>query len=202
MSDDKRLVKFEFLMRDINKALGSSVRNGRYNATLSLIYDREQLNEFGKIIFKCSQLRFYVGEKWYFLLWQEKYGKDLSSAFKDERKQFEAAKELVTSINEGNWATDRYIYRYKGEGWRSDAYRFIFWALMVLAVDETDKEEHLSEICDFAKMLKISDDEVADIINVIKYIFQNKTAKEIKTLSVKTIFKNVPNIYGDSKNSK
>ena len=42
---------------------------------------------------------------------------------------------------------------------------------MVLTVDKTDEEKHLSIICDIAKMLNISDDEMKDISDVIQFIY-------------------------------
>ena len=39
---------------------------------------------------------------------------------------------------------------------------------MILTVDKTDAEDHLALICDFAKMLRITEDEFEDIIQTIK----------------------------------
>lgn len=65
---------------------------------------------------------------------------------------------------------------------------FLFWALMVLAVDDTDKEKHLSLICDFARMLEVTDDEMKDLVNVIKRIFKCGDYEPIKTQRVKYMF--------------
>ena len=46
---------------------------------------------------------------------------------------------------------------------------------MILAVDDTDKEEHLSLICDFAKLLRINDTEMMDIVQIIRLIFGKET---------------------------
>lgn len=65
---------------------------------------------------------------------------------------------------------------------------FLFWALMVLAVDDTNKEKHLSLICDFARMLEVTDDEMKDLVNVIKRIFKCGDYEPIKTHKVKIMF--------------
>ena len=66
--------------------------------------------------------------------------------------------------------------------------RCLFWALMVLAVDDTDKEKHLSLICDFARMLEVTDDEMKDLVNVIKRIFKCGDYEPIKTQKVRDTF--------------
>lgn len=67
---------------------------------------------------------------------------------------------------------------------------------MSLAVDRTDYEERLSTVCDFAVMLGISDDEIADIVQVVRYVYRDIKAKDValKTSSCKEVFKNlIPN---------
>ena len=51
--------------------------------------------------------------------------------------------------------------------------KFVFWAILMLTVDSTNKEEHLSLICDFAMALEISDEEMLDIIKVIQIIYDS-----------------------------
>ena len=60
----------------------------------------------------------------------------------------------------------------KGE---CDKYAFIFWALMVITVDDTGKEEHLSQICDFSRFLEISNEEVVNLIQLIRIVYRNKS---------------------------
>ena len=59
----------------------------------------------------------------------------------------------------------------KGE---CDKYSFIFWALIVLTVDDTDKEERLSQICDFSRFLEINEEEMMNITRLICAICKNK----------------------------
>lgn len=57
-----------------------------------------------------------------------------------------------------------------------EGYRFILLALMILRVDMTDIEKKLSLICEFAKLLSITDKEFEDIIDIMNKIYENKKA--------------------------
>lgn len=59
----------------------------------------------------------------------------------------------------------------KGE---CDKYSFIFWALMVLTVDDTDKEERLSQICDFSRFLEIDEEEMMNITRLVRTVCRSK----------------------------
>lgn len=71
----------------------------------------------------------------------------------------------------------------------------LFLALMILAVDDTDKEKHLSTICDFARMLKVSDDEMLDLVNVVKYVFQDDSYEMPKSEMICVDFAEVLTMY-------
>ena len=45
---------------------------------------------------------------------------------------------------------------------------------MVLTVDDTDKEERLSQICDFSRFLEINEEEMMNITRLICAICKNK----------------------------
>ena len=61
---------------------------------------------------------------------------------------------------------------------------------MILLLTKKDKTENLSKIRDFASMLKISDDEVMDIVQVIKMIFTKNVTNwpKLKTRTIQEIF--------------
>lgn len=103
--------------------------------------------------------------------WWEKY-KD--SSFEDPKIRTNAAKDFVHYCNMPIN--------------RKEAYKFIFWSLMILTVDDREKEKHLSIICDFARMLHISDEEMEDLVTVIKIIYGNGEGKRLKSKMVKDIF--------------
>ena len=67
----------------------------------------------------------------------------------------------------------------------------IFAALMSLAVDRTDYEERLSTVCDVAVMLDISDDEMADIVQAVRFVYRDIKADDVdlKTESCQKFFK-------------
>lgn len=166
LSNDMRMLKFETLIKDIDKTISvygetlssiisssiSTVSNiNSKNKSMLLIYDYNKLNNYGKIILDNSNL--YISD------WNEKYNEN---NLKDNKIKIVAAKEFIECCRKN----DRYRYN------------FIFWAMMVLTVDKTDQEKHLSLICDFARMLRISDDEMLSILNMIKIIYHKKDKKD------------------------
>ena len=68
---------------------------------------------------------------------------------------------------------------------------------MILTVDKTDAEEHLALICDFAKMLRITEDEFEDIIQTVKIVY-NEVATEyvFKSESIPSVLGSLFNMYG------
>lgn len=71
----------------------------------------------------------------------------------------------------------------------SNRFRVVFWAMMILTVDDTDKEGHLSLVCDLARMLEVSDEDVMDILHVIQVIYhQNEEGIKFHSEYMKDIF--------------
>lgn len=189
MSNDVRIIKFETLIKDINEAanrtggifgrigaemaisvMGQTKRIN--NSCLALIYDYHKLNDYGKTIMEQSSL--YITD------WNTKYGN--VSSFEGIESKIKAAKELIRCC--------------RMEENRKEAYKFLFWAMMVLSVDKTDKDEHLSLICDFARMLKITDDEMVDMLQVIKVIYhEEEPGFEFKSGTVPSYFTRVLSLY-------
>ena len=69
---------------------------------------------------------------------------------------------------------------------------------MILSVDDSMADYHLSRICEFAKIMNVSDDKLLDIAAVIKYIYNdndNKGEFEFKSSSVKKVFKDLVNLF-------
>lgn len=67
-----------------------------------------------------------------------------------------------------------FLFKERCQKGECDKYSFIFWALMVLTVDDTDKEEHLSRICDFSRFLEINEEEMMNIVQLVCAICKNK----------------------------
>lgn len=55
----------------------------------------------------------------------------------------------------------------KGEG---DKYSLLFWALLILAFDDMDKEEHLSQICALSVFLGINGEEMRNLVRIVYMI--------------------------------
>ena len=184
--NDVRMAKFETLISDINLNIQMDKDNAFYglgglmgiyrrvkfcngNTALALIYDYESCNDYAKIILDKSALCIITNGNMMVDSWKEKY--PTYDVFNDVKKTIDASKEFVQFCR-------------KKEN-ISEGYKFIFWALMVLAVDRTDAENHLALICDFAKMLYITEEEFEDLIHIVKIIYKEEKFGEYKLVSEK-----------------
>lgn len=189
-----RIVKYETLIEDINSNITKRQRatgffsaiaakfNSTGNTALALIYDYDKCNEYAKVIMNKSELVLDDLDEIniVFDYWMEVY--PTFEKFKDPKRKIEASKKLVQLCRNELNATE--------------GYKFIFWALMILTVDKTDAEEHLALICDFAKMLRITEDEFEDIIQIIKIIYNEVTSEYLfKSENIPSIFGSLLNIY-------
>lgn len=178
-----RMAKYETMIEDID----STIRCGRGsltgNTALALIYDYEKCNEYAKVIMDKSTLRF--SDKWVISddVWEKAY--PTYDEFEDPKRRIEASKKLVQLCRDSRNDNERY--------------KFIFWALMILTVEKTDAEEHLALICDFAKMLGITEDEFDDIIQGIKIVYNEVTTEYVfKSETVPAILGSLCDMYGIS----
>lgn len=185
---DMRMAKYETLIEDINSNIKKfagffgllgrmSVLSGSSstgNTALALIYDYDKCNDYAKVIMDKSTLFFNSSDDKSTDLWKKAY--PTYEDFKDAKKRIEASKKLVQLCRTTANSTE--------------GYKFIFWALMILTVDKADAEEHLALICDFAKMLGITEDEFEDIIQTVKIIYNEVTTEYV--------FKseNIPSVLG------
>ncbi|MBL6465886.1 MAG: hypothetical protein JNG49_05685 [Peptostreptococcus stomatis] len=184
---EAKLEQFKKIIIDINNKINSNEINGQ-NKALGLIFDYDKCNEYAKIVIDKTSLResIPIGEK--FSKWEKTYSDII--LFNDIDTKIRAAKSFI------EYCKDHHN--------RTEGYKFIFWSLIILTVDNNCAEEHLSFICDFAKLLDITNDEFEDIINVIKYIYNEVDEKYIfKSLTIKENFcykLNIlnPDILGES----
>lgn len=181
-----RMAKYETMIEDIDSNIKKSIGifgflramgmggSSTGNTALALIYDYEKCNEYAKVIMDKSTLLFNTSDDVTTDLWKKAY--PTYDEFKDAKRRIEASKKLVQLCRNTINATE--------------GYKFIFWALMILTVDKTDAEGHLALICDFAKMLRITEDEFEDIIQTIKIVYNEVTTEYV--------FKseNIPSILG------
>lgn len=182
---DKRNIAFELLIRNINLRIKKQTKLTKLmlspepspesdclNMSLALIYDYDKLNDYAKIIVQKSKILLTAGDNSAVDVWASRHTSRIG--FKN--------------LNVGVSAKDFVKYCLEPQN-IAEGYKFIFWALMILTVDKTDAAEHLSLICDFARMLRIGDDEMEDIVYIIKIIFQkDSTAYVFKTTTVPYIF--------------
>lgn len=143
-----------------------------------MIFNCEDFNDYAKIIYANSYIEIILNDDTEKSNWDKQFPN--IERFDDGKQKIDAGTALVRKLNSPQ---------------KEEAYKFIFWSLMVLAVDDKNKDEYLSLICDYARMFKISDDEMKDMVNVIKFIFQDKTAQPIKTGNVLSIFGTVLQMY-------
>lgn len=167
---DVRMAKFETMIEDIDSELDGYADSAE-NTSLALIYDYNKCNEYAKAIMDKSTSS-WVDEEW-----KTRYSS--YDAFSSPKIKIDAAKEFV------KYCRQSYI-NYAG-------YQFIFWALMVLTVDKSNAEEHLSLICDFAQMLKISDEEFEDVLQIVKVIYNEVGGEGEKEYIFKS--KQIPKIF-------
>lgn len=202
MSNDMRIVKFKMMIRDIWDNLGQSVlvreitdSNGGYinggwgTAWLAIIFDYNKLNDYGKVI--MDQVCMLDQDEFSDQGDAVKSIRIFVERCKDMEYRMKAAKGLVGMLNK---QCREFDFELRG---RYEGLLFIFWSLMILAVDETDKEDYLSLICDFAEMLKIRDVEMMDLVQIIRAICHMEGNKNIKTKSVEALFRNVIERYED-----
>lgn len=164
-TDGTRILKFQVFIRNINNTLKKheltpnfiNLRDTPESALISpldIIFKRDSLNIYGRIIIQIAT--FDIACPLYCRTWYEEYS---DKNFNSEQIKYSAAKDFISFL------------RHYPNYYKATKYIFIFWGLMVLSVDETDADDKLSLICDFAKMLLITDDELIDIANIIKLIY-------------------------------
>lgn len=190
--NDMRMAKYETLIEDIDSNIKKSIRpyNELFglarplvatfdsfsgNTALALIYDYNKCNDYAKVIMDKSTLVLNTSDDRFTDLWKRDY--PTYEEFKEAKRTIEAAKKFVQLCRTTANSTE--------------GYKFIFWALMILTVDKTDAEEHLALICDFAKMLRITDDEFEDIIQTVKFVYNEvPTDYDFKS-------QNIPDVLGN-----
>ena len=182
--DDMRVAKLESMVEELNKALESPhslLRNITINWTkidytspLSLIFQPDTINSYATTILRKHLLQVSVSGNDY---WHSKYKEGFQP---NDPKRIQAAKDLVKGLKEN----------------RRIRYKFFFWAMMILAVDDSNQEEHLTLICEFARMTHVSDDELMDILHVVKVVFREDSKNYTwKSSSTHNIFADVLELY-------
>lgn len=168
MLSEFKKMKIENMVREIEKVRNEDMGNMcsfHQSGTLRLAFDYDKLNDYAKAIVDNVQMVIDNDEN--------RLGKlvKLEKKHEDAAERRELVKDFVFACRKN---PDCYC-----RGSMRNAYYFIFWSLMILTVDENDKEDRVSVICDFAKMFIIPDEEVKDIVELIKIIYDRSEYKEL-----------------------
>ena len=168
MSSDVRIVKFKKLIEKIwidldRKSLieDNKAASKDDSVFLATIYDYNKLNEYGKVIM------------------------DQVSGEGKYKGYYQRYENIEYRLDQADWIT-KFIHSGSGNFYRQ--YIFIFWALMILAVDDADKEEHLSLICDFAKMLYINNHEMMDMVQIVRLVFNKEKEGFLASSKIRICF--------------
>lgn len=157
MVNEIKKSKIESLVVELNKlheARTGIGRNYLYETELlRLVFNYEELNEYGKIIIEKAKFESPSSHNL-------RSNIKLDDSFEKTHKRRVLIEEWVNYCNGTNVYTER----------RKEKFYFILFSLMVVSVDKTNKEEKLSIICDFARMLKVTDEEIKDIVEILKII--------------------------------
>lgn len=180
MSNDIRNIKYEMLIDDIIVVLNNEYKtipddvilkkknypdlksieldiDAPINKPLLLVYDYDKLNTYAKTILLKSHSQVLVGS----FAWHEP-----SVDFSQRDSKCNYAKIFVDNSRNGLNSRNNLIY--------------IFWLLFILAVDKTDYGRKLTLICDYAKLMRVSDNSVISLVELIKFIFHEVTVEELE----------------------
>lgn len=169
MSDNAKIAKFELFLEEILEHLriyndgGNGIRVYEFGPLtwtgLLLIFDYNKLNDYGKkIINIASADGVYGGD--------DKEQEEFLERYEDETYKVKKAKEFADLFG----MEDYYGFKMSTNR-KEEMFTFMFWAMMILAVDDTDREEYLSSICDLSKIWKINDEEMLDIAQIIRIVY-------------------------------
>lgn len=218
-----KTMKFEMLVNDVNKNMIDGVCNvnlyyakNRTNYTFSAknillyLFDENVINEIGRIIMNNSVI--FVGS-----LKANNAPKirerrvNESDAHKSVFGTFAPivpimprfdflvantaqAGDLKSKVKESKQMITEFRVNRDEETFKTGGYIFLFWSLMILTVDESQQDK-LPLICDFARMMNITDEEMMDLVNVIRYIYHKGQASAVKSDNVKAVFEDVLKMY-------
>lgn len=218
MSEDMKIEKLGIIVDDINNNLinaccgdneekikGKDDWIVNAKCLLSLIFDDNDLNEFGKVIVDKAIL--FID--WLMLNntpesatnWLNSMNSELKMATISSNR-FSALyllKKELPEVSVENPKSKLVFMEKVARGFPIDrangsfytvGYMFLFWALMIITMDESQNEK-LSLICEFANMACITDEELIDMLNVIKVIYGKIEDAHIKTENVRTLFADI-----------
>ncbi len=171
--DELKLIKFKNKIDNINEKIKKNSNVPIY-PVLEIIFHYDACNKYAKKIIENTDIV-------------------LSSELSKSHNPWIVFGDVIEMPKDKIAAAKLFIKYCKDEQNINEGYKFIFWSLMILAVDKYNAEKYLSAICDFAVMLEISEEEFEDIIHVVKGIFEEDNMYHYKTERVISIFANIIN---------
>lgn len=160
-NDYSGIIKFKKMVRKINILLMGKNDKDLPNSgwTLQWIYDYPSCNKYAQAILDLAELKI---NHYDIKLFDEI---DFEPGLLNYRREINTFESRITKFMECcTYDSNKKI-----------SYEFIFWALLILAVDKTDAEKHLSVICNFCIMFGITEKEFEDLIHVVKEILHEET---------------------------
>ena len=218
MSENIRMAKFELLIADINEKMIDAcwrktiIRPDTKNEckkpakdNLSLFFDENCLNEYSEVIMNNAVL--YKN----FPYLAGRLSRAIASAVRSSistptppnptsvspKSKLERAKDVALAYRINREAVEANVEAASElTVGRKDfaGYMLLFWSLMILTVDQSQQDK-LPLICDFARMMNITDEELRDLVNVIRYIYHEGQASAVKSDNVKAVFEDVLKMY-------
>ena len=172
--EPSKLAKLNVVITGVINKL--SIRDSIGHLAYLIFRERDNLNPFLEYIINNHKMDAYVATRtWY-------YDREIETLSDEEWIRRSIAVCNVLKSNDRKW--------HDGYGIKS-----MLFALLLLSLDDTDKEKHLSIICDFARMLQVTDEEMIDLVNVVKYVFQDDTYEVPMNENVASNIYNVLTMY-------
>ena len=98
---------------------------------------------------------------------------------------------------QGDHIAELYGIDFSNRNFNLAGYMFIFWALMILTVDDSQNDK-LSVICELASMMHLYGEEMREIVKIIRLIYGEEINDPIISRYVKAVFVLILKEYGYS----
>lgn len=163
-----------------SKFIGKMTKEPGEASPLEMIFDRASVNDYARIIIDKAYLDIMITEEEREIAipeFLEKQKKGKSPSMKDRIRRYNPwtrkySSEMLKDEETKILAAADFVKYCKQELNDKVGYKFIFWCLMILAVDKTNQEEKMGMIYDFAHLLNITKEEMEDIAYVVALVYQ------------------------------
>ena len=201
MNQQLQLKKYRNLVQDVNRQIFFGIKpplvggspKEQANITMDLIFtDKEVLTDsYIKILRNDVDVKFYQPIGMGF------FEKDLSDWF----NKYSIGRITYGDMSVARKLIDRLDRLDRLDGHRcSEAlrYQIIFWWLMAVTSSQLEREvksQKISLICDFAAAFKITETEMEDIINALKFVYKESSTLTFQSKEVEGVFSELKGLY-------